>query len=91
MDQDTDPYTGNHVYPYLAGQTGLESLIIPSWAQAGGRNAMLERFRQPDLRAQIAEEADEAMRLPEENVDLPGGGEADSGEEDSVLRGWGVG
>jgi len=51
------------VYPYLAGQTGLQSLIIPSWAQAGGRDAMLERFAQPDLRAQIIEEAERAMTL----------------------------
>ena len=28
------------VYPYLAGQTGLQSLIIPSWAQAGGRDTI---------------------------------------------------
>ncbi|MDA1371646.1 MAG: amidohydrolase family protein [Proteobacteria bacterium] len=51
------------VYPYLAGQTGLQSLIIPSWAQAGGRDAMLERFSQPDLRAQIIIEAEQALQL----------------------------
>ena len=51
------------VYPYLAGQTGLQSLIIPAWAQAGGRDAMLSRFSQPDVRAQIVEEAEQAMRL----------------------------
>ena len=51
------------VYPYLAGLTGLQALIIPSWAQAGGRDAMLARFAQDDLRAQIREEAEEAMRL----------------------------
>ncbi len=51
------------VYPYLAGQTGLQSLIIPSWAQAGGRDSMLVRFMQPDLRAQIILEAEQAMRL----------------------------
>lgn len=51
------------VYPYLAGQTGLQSLIIPSWAQAGGRQAMLERFSQPELREQIIAEAEQAMEL----------------------------
>lgn len=51
------------VYPYLAGLTGLQSLIIPSWAQAGGPDAMLARFAQEDLRAQIRSEAEEAMRL----------------------------
>ena len=51
------------VYPYLAGLTGLRSLIIPSWAQAGGTDAMLERFSQADTRAQIIAEAEEAMDL----------------------------
>lgn len=49
------------VYPYLAGQTGLSALIIPGWAQAGGREAMLERFRDAELRAAIVSEANEAM------------------------------
>jgi N-acyl-D-amino-acid deacylase len=51
------------LYPYLAGQTGLGALIIPSWAQAGGREAMLERFRDSELRARIIEEAEQAMDL----------------------------
>ncbi len=51
------------LYPYLAGQTGLAALIIPSWAQAGGREAMLERFRDSELRARIIEEAEQAMDL----------------------------
>jgi len=51
------------VYPYLAGQTGLQSLIIPAWAQAGGRDAMLARFGDPDQRAQIVAEAERAMQL----------------------------
>jgi N-acyl-D-aspartate/D-glutamate deacylase len=57
---------GSHVaadaYPYLAGQTGLGSLIIPSWAQEGGREAMLKRFADPTLRARIITEAEAAMR-----------------------------
>ncbi len=51
------------VYPYLAGQTGLEALIIPSWAQAGGWDAMLERFQDSGLRNQIIAEAEQAMDL----------------------------
>lgn len=51
------------VYPYLAGQTGLASLIIPSWAQAGGYEKMIERFQNPGLRAQIIQEAEKAMEL----------------------------
>lgn len=51
------------VYPYLAGQTGLQSLIIPAWAQAGGRDAMLARFSDPALRGQIISEAERAIQL----------------------------
>ena len=54
-------YAAADVYPYLAGQTGLVALIIPGWAQDGGRDAMLERFRDPALRARIVREAEEAM------------------------------
>ena len=51
------------VYPYLAGQTGLQSLLIPSWAQAGGRDAMLARFRDRELRTQIISETEQALEL----------------------------
>jgi len=51
------------LYPYLAGATGLAALIIPSWAQAGGRDAMLQRFQDSNLRARIITEAEEAMTL----------------------------
>ncbi len=33
------------VYPYLAGQTDLSNLIIPGWAQAGGRGPCWSVFR----------------------------------------------
>jgi len=58
---DRGTYTAADVYPYLAGQTGLVSLIIPGWAQDGGREAMLKRFADPALRARIVREAEEAM------------------------------
>ncbi|HMQ60862.1 MAG TPA: amidohydrolase family protein [Flavilitoribacter sp.] len=51
------------VYPYLAGMTGLASLIIPTWAQAGGYEVMLGRFKDPALRKQIIGEAEKAMEL----------------------------
>jgi N-acyl-D-aspartate/D-glutamate deacylase len=54
-------YTAADAYPYLAGQSGLGSLIIPGWAQEGGRPAMLKRFADPEMRARIIKEADEAM------------------------------
>lgn len=54
-------YTAADVYPYLAGQTGLASLIIPGWAQDGGRDAMLKRFADPAQRTRIVREAEAAM------------------------------
>jgi N-acyl-D-aspartate/D-glutamate deacylase len=54
-------YTAADAYPYLAGQTGLAALIIPGWAQDGGRDVMLKRFADPDLRARIVRESEEAM------------------------------
>lgn len=54
-------YTAADVYPYLAGQTGLAALLVPGWAQEGGRDAMLQRFKDPVLRARIIKESEEAM------------------------------
>jgi N-acyl-D-aspartate/D-glutamate deacylase len=54
-------YTAADAYPYLAGQTGLGALTIPAWAQDGGRDAMLERFRDPALRERIVKETEAAM------------------------------
>ena len=63
MDQATrqGAYTAADAYPYLAGQSGLGSLIIPGWAQEGGREAMLKRFADPAERARIVTEAEQAM------------------------------
>ena len=38
-------YTAADAYPYLAGQSGLGSLIIPGWAQEGGRAGDAEAIR----------------------------------------------
>ena len=54
-------FTAADAYPYLAGQTSLAALIIPGWAQDGGREQMLERFKDPALRAKIVAESEEAM------------------------------
>ena len=54
-------YTAADVYPYLAGQTSLAALIIPAWAQAGGVDALRERFGDPTQRARIVEESNEAI------------------------------
>jgi hypothetical protein len=54
-------YTAADAYPYLAGQTGLGALMIPAWAQDGGREAMLERFKDPQQRTRIVAEVEQAM------------------------------
>jgi N-acyl-D-amino-acid deacylase len=54
-------YTAADAYPYLAGQTSLDALIIPAWAQEGGRAEMLKRFADPQVRSRIVAEAEEAM------------------------------
>jgi len=63
MDRTTrrGRYTAADAYPYLAGQTSLGALLVPAWAQDGGRDAMLERFRNPEQRARIVREIEEAM------------------------------
>ncbi len=44
-----------NVYPYTAGQNDLRA-IIPPWAHDGGNEKMLERLRNPALRARMREE-----------------------------------
>ncbi len=39
-------------YPYTAGGTGLQA-ILPGWAQAGGREQMLARLKDPAERARM--------------------------------------
>ena len=41
-----------HVYPYTAGQNNLRA-IIPPWAHDGGNDKMLERLRNPEMRARM--------------------------------------
>lgn len=54
-------YSAADAYPYLAGQTGLAALIVPGWAQEGGRAAMIARFADPVARGRIVVEAEQAM------------------------------
>lgn len=49
------------IYPYTAGQTGLQDLLVPAWAQAGGRASMLDRFRDKAMREQIGQSAEATM------------------------------
>ena len=40
-------------YPYEASATGLASALLPRWAQAGGRDALLSRIGDPDVRPRM--------------------------------------
>ena len=44
---------GMDAYPYTFGSTSLEQLTIPAWAQEGGEDAMLARFKDPAARERI--------------------------------------
>jgi len=43
-------------YPYDASSTGLESALLPRWAQEGGQEALRARLDDPVQRARIREE-----------------------------------
>ncbi|GMM92583.1 amidohydrolase family protein [Qipengyuania sp. MTN3-11] len=49
-----------NMYTYTAGGTSLDA-VLPPWVQDGGREAMLERLRDPEMRARIVAE----MSAPE--------------------------
>jgi N-acyl-D-amino-acid deacylase len=44
-----------HVYPYTAGQNDLRA-IIPPWAHDGGNEKMLDRLRDPKMRAPMKQD-----------------------------------
>ena len=49
-----------NVYPYTAGQNNLSS-IIPPWAHDGGRTQLMERLRDPKMRARMRTEILEGL------------------------------
>lgn len=49
-------------YPWLASGTSLGAALLPRWAVAGGRVALLHRFSEPALRAKIRAEMRENVR-----------------------------
>jgi N-acyl-D-amino-acid deacylase len=55
-------YTAADVYPYLAGFGRPGALLLPGWAQEGGRADMLKRFADPALRARIIAETEQMLR-----------------------------
>ena len=57
-------------YPYTASSTSIEAALWPKWAQAGGRDAVLARLKDPATRAKIRAESAIIIR------DERGGGDA---------------
>ena len=55
-------------YPYTAAWTDLD-VVLPKWAKAGGRDAILARLRDPALRARLREEL-ASSRPPEAWADV---------------------
>ena len=49
---------GVDAYPYTYAATALEQILIPAWAQAGGKATMLQRFADPAQRPGIVTETD---------------------------------
>ncbi len=49
-------------YPWTASGTGLHSALLPRWAEAGGRQALLDRLADSATRARIATEMIENLR-----------------------------
>lgn len=49
-----------HVYPYTAGQNNLRA-IIPPWAHDGGNARMLERLKDPAMRARMRKDIEEGL------------------------------
>jgi N-acyl-D-aspartate/D-glutamate deacylase len=43
------------MYVYMAGGTGLEA-TIPTWAQEGGRGALIKRLKDPEVRERLKKE-----------------------------------
>ncbi|MBN2783256.1 MAG: amidohydrolase family protein, partial [Pontiellaceae bacterium] len=49
---------GSDRYPYTAGSTDLD-ILLPRWATYGGRDAILERIRNPESRKRLRAEFDD--------------------------------
>jgi N-acyl-D-aspartate/D-glutamate deacylase len=48
-------------YPYAASATTLTAALVPRWAQSGGRDSLLHRLDQEDLRARIRSDTAENL------------------------------
>lgn len=49
-------------YPWTASSTGLSSALLPRWAEADGRDSLLARLRDANVRARIVDDMRENLR-----------------------------
>jgi N-acyl-D-aspartate/D-glutamate deacylase len=49
-------------YPYEASGSSLNASLLPRWAQAGGQEALMERFDDPDVRERLVSDMRDNMR-----------------------------
>ncbi|MFD2202116.1 N-acyl-D-amino-acid deacylase family protein [Shivajiella indica] len=49
-------------YPYLASKTSFRATVIPRWAEDGGNDAMLERFKNNEVKSRLLNEIKENIR-----------------------------
>ncbi len=49
-------------YPYTASSTSIQAALIPSWAQEGSREQVMNRLKDPATRARIKAESAEIIR-----------------------------
>ena len=49
-------------YPYVASGTGLGAALLPRWAEAGGRQAMLKRIDDPAVRPKLIAEMEQNLK-----------------------------
>jgi len=50
-------------HPYTATQSGLDAYALPTWALAGGKEAWLERLRDPATRARMQADSDAMLAI----------------------------
>jgi dihydroorotase/N-acyl-D-amino-acid deacylase len=50
-------------YPYTASSTSVTAALLPSWAQEGGRERLLSRLRDRQIRERIKRESAEIIKL----------------------------
>lgn len=50
-------------YPWLASSTNLSAAVMPPWANAGGREALLKRFDDATVQERLRKDVTENMRL----------------------------